>query len=73
MTARTNGNVRFGTLLCFAGGLVVNSGFETISENLWAGIVGILLGAIVNGVGINKVQYGIKEILRVNDLENKRR
>lgn len=73
MTARTNGDVRFGTFLCFFGGVLVSGGFDTVSDNMWGGVGIIFLGALMDVTGIHRVESGIKEILRVNDLENKRR
>lgn len=68
---QVNGTVKFGTFLCFFGGVVMNQGFEALDKNLWVGIAVIVLGLLVDITGINSVSRGINEMMRVRDLERK--
>lgn len=69
MAARTNGDVRFGSFLTFMGGTLVAYGVTDLSDNLWAGIALIFIGLVSDVSGIAKVESGIKEIVRIHDLE----
>lgn len=66
---KTNGSVRFGTFLIFMSGVVLANGVSALDENLWLGIIIILLGVVGDGIGISKVESGIKEMMYVRDLE----
>lgn len=63
------GDVRFGTFSVFMGGLMVAYGIDTIGDNLWYGIVLILLGVVLDVSGMNRVDNGVKEAIRLHDLE----
>lgn len=69
MAARTNGDIRFGSFMTFMGGTFVAYGVTDLSDNLWLGIGLIALGVISDVSGIAKVESGIKELVRVHDLE----
>jgi hypothetical protein len=71
MSSLSNGDVRFGTLLTFVGGSMSAYGMMQIDDSMWRGIGTIAIGFIIDGAGLSRVEAGIKEILRVRDLENK--
>jgi len=72
MAARTNGDVKFGSFMTFLGGIMVANGISTLSDHMWYGIGLILIGIISDVSGIAKVESGIKELVRVHDLEKSR-
>lgn len=63
-----NGNIRFGTFATFLGGVLVANGVQAVHHNLW-GILTIALGVLADIVGIDNVNKGVKETVRLHDLE----
>ncbi|AXG66305.1 hypothetical protein SEA_ANNADREAMY_220 [Streptomyces phage Annadreamy] len=66
-----NGSIRFGTFFTFFGGTIVANGFVQMDKNMTLGIVLVVLGIALDIMGINSVEKGVKETLRVRDLERK--
>ncbi|QOI67596.1 hypothetical protein SEA_BEUFFERT_228 [Streptomyces phage Beuffert] len=66
-----NGSVRFGTFFTFLGGSAVANGFFRMEENMTLGIILIVCGIAIDVMGLNYVEKGVKETLRVRDLERK--
>jgi len=69
MASFSNGDVRFGTLMAFVGGSMSAYGMMQIDDNLWRGIGTMAVGFVIDAAGISKVENGIKELIRVHDLE----
>lgn len=66
-----NGSIRFGTFLAFFGGCIATNGFTQFDKNMTLGIILIVMGIAADAVGINSIEKGVKETLRVRDLERK--
>lgn len=64
-----NGTVRFGTFSVFFGGTLIANGINTLDHNLWTGISVIVAGVITDVIGLNSVDKGVKEAIRLHDLE----
>lgn len=66
---RMNGNVKFGSLMVFFGGSVTSDGVDALDKDIWTGIAVIVVGLIIDVVGINLIDRGIQEAIRMRDLE----
>jgi len=64
-----NGTIKLGSLMTFVGGLMVAYGIDDLDKNLWSGLISIAVGVIADVSGISKVDKGVKEAIRLHDLE----
>lgn len=64
-----NGNSRLGILYAIFGGSMVSQGIEGLSENVVAGGILTLLGLFLSIASFSQIDKGVKESIRIHDLE----
>ena len=64
-----NGNARLGILYAIFSGSLVSQGIEGLSESVWQAAIAIILGFLLGIGSFARVDKGIKESIRINELE----
>lgn len=64
-----NGNIRLGLIFAVVTGSVISRGLDEMDKSAWTGGIAVLLGLAFYFMASDQVNRGVKETIRLHDLE----